>query len=135
MEIRFPYLPHLPSHPWSRRESNAAIGQSQPQPQPRSESRPGNAIVFGNWNFSTRKFVLFVIGWVYQNFWVCYICFGFFIALHTLPWETARNGENAYDLVFLMAGKSVWLCGLNCFPNQEVSRMCEPSLSPVFDHM
>lgn len=98
MEIRFPYLPHLPSHPWSRRESSAAIGQPQ----------PGNAIVFGNWNFSTRKFVLFVIGWVYQNFWVCYICFGFFIGLHTLPWETARNGENACDLVFLMAGKSVY---------------------------
>lgn len=34
---------------------------------------------FGNRNFEFGIFsVLFVIIWVYQNFWVCYICLGFF---------------------------------------------------------
>lgn len=69
--------------------------------------------------------------WVYQNFWVCYICLGFF---HThcpreLVVRKAGKLRIVCDLVFLMTGKSVLECGrlwavraVSCFSGQEVFR-------------
>lgn len=63
--------------------------------------------------------------WVYQNFWVCYICLGFF----THVARKAGKLRIVCDLVFLMTGKSVLECGrlwavraVSCFSGQEVFR-------------
>lgn len=55
---------------------------------------------FGNRNFNFGIFsFLFVIIWVYQNFWVCYICLGFFTHIARGK-QCVESGENAHRVIW-----------------------------------
>lgn len=102
----FPSLAHIKqtSHPWTaigRLVSLAYITRDL------THSRVWES-QFGIRNLEFFRF-LFVIIWVYQNFWVCYICLGFFthIARGEMVARKAGKLRIVCDLVFLMTGKSV----------------------------